>query len=160
VTNALASTIDLLPTIAALARTPLPAGRAIDGVDISPLLISDVTSPRSDFLYYKSNGRLEGIREGDWKLLVKQPERQGQPDPAAQAEVMLFNLADDLGEKDNRAAAKPDLVKRLRQRMAAQDAAIEAAARPVWKNRAREAQPKHYTPGSQFIAPTIAPVLS
>jgi arylsulfatase A-like enzyme len=160
VTNALASTIDLLPTIAALARTPLPAGRAIDGVDISPLLISDVTSPRSDFLYYKSNGRLEGIREGDWKLLVKQPERQGQPDPAAQAEVMLFNLADDLGEKDNRAAAKPDLVKRLRQRMAAQDAAIEAAARPVWKNRAREAQPKHYSPGSQFIAPTIAPVLS
>ncbi len=132
-TNALASTIDLLPTIAALTGTSLPAGRAIDGVDISPLLTSDVRSPRHEFLYYNRNGRLEGIREGDWKLLVKQPERQGQPDPSAKPEVMLFNLADDLGEKDNRAAAKPDIVERLRQRMLAQDAAIEAAARPVWK---------------------------
>lgn len=133
VSNALASTIDLLPTIAALTGAPLPVGRAIDGVDISPLLTSDVRSPRRDFLYYSRNGRLEGIREGDWKLLVKQPERQGQPDPSAKAEVMLFNLADDLGEKDNRAAAKPDIVERLRQRMLTQDAAIEAAARPVWK---------------------------
>ncbi len=131
--NALASTIDLLPTIAALTGTALPAGRAIDGVDISALLTGDARSPRNDFLYYNRNGRLEGIREGDWKLLVKQPERQGQPDPSAQAEVMLFNLADDLGEKDNRAAAKPDIVERLRQRMLAQDAAIEAAARPLWK---------------------------
>lgn len=129
----LASTIDLLPTIAALTGTSLPAGRAIDGVDISPLLTGDVRSPRKEFLYYSRNGRLEGIREGDWKLLVKQPERQGQPDPSAKAEVMLFNLADDLGEKDNRAAANPDLVARLRQRMLAQDAVIEAAARPVWR---------------------------
>ncbi|MCU0777425.1 MAG: sulfatase-like hydrolase/transferase, partial [Akkermansiaceae bacterium] len=51
-TDALASTIDLLPTIAALTDTPLPAGRAIDGVDISALLTSDAKSPRGDFLYY------------------------------------------------------------------------------------------------------------
>ena len=131
--NGLASTIDLLPTIAAITGRPLPAGRAIDGVDISPLLNGDGSSPRNEFLYYTRNGRIEGIREGDWKLLVKQPERQGQLVPSAKADVMLFNLADDLGEKDNRAAAKPDIVERLRQRMLAQDAAIEAAARPIWK---------------------------
>jgi hypothetical protein len=39
----------------------------------------------------------------------------------------------DLGEKDDRAAAKPGLVERLQNRMMELDAAIEAAARPVWK---------------------------
>jgi arylsulfatase A len=133
VSNGLASTIDLLPTIAALTGTPLPADRAIDGVDLSPLLTSDVSSPRNEFLYYSKSGRLEGIREGDWKLLVKQPERQGQPDPAAKGEVMLFNLADDLGERANRATTMPGIVERLHQRMLALDAAIESAARPIWK---------------------------
>jgi RNA polymerase sigma-70 factor, ECF subfamily len=44
-TDALASTIDLLPTIAALTGTPLPADRAIDGVDISALLTGDAEVP-------------------------------------------------------------------------------------------------------------------
>jgi arylsulfatase A-like enzyme len=131
--DALASAIDLLPTIAALTGTKLPAGRLIDGVDISPLLTGDAKSVRNEFLYYSRSGRIEGLREGNWKLLVKQPERTGGPDASATADVMLFHLADDLGEKNNRAAERPDDVERLRQKMLAQDAAIEAAARPAWR---------------------------
>lgn len=125
--NALASTIDLLPTIAALTSTPLPADRTIDGVDISALLTGDAKSPRDEFLYYTTKGQLEGIRQGDWKLLVKPPGGKGKPDN------LLFNLADDIGEKQNLAAKNPALVERLRQRMTELDAAIEAGARPVWK---------------------------
>ncbi|MHB1309058.1 MAG: sulfatase-like hydrolase/transferase [Limisphaerales bacterium] len=136
VCEALASTMDLLPTIptiAAITGTPLPAGRAIDGVDISALLKGDARSVRNEFLYYARNGSIEDIREGDWKLLVQQPEGENGPKPSAPPQVMLFNLVDDLGEQHNLAAEKPGLVERLRQRMLELDAAVEAGARPAWK---------------------------
>ena len=126
-TDALASTIDILPTIAALTGTPLPTGRPIDGVDISPLLTGDTPSPREEFLYYAMSGRLDGIRQGDWKLLALPPKGGGK------ANTMLFNLAEDVGEKNNLAKEKPELVNRLRQRMTELDAAIGAGARPVWE---------------------------
>ncbi len=131
--SALASTIDLLPTIAALTGTPLPAGRAIDGVDISALLSGSADSPRDEFLYYTSHGHIEGIRQGEWKLLVKYPQRDRAPDASASPTLMLFNLALDVGENNNRAAEKPEIVERLRRRMLERDAAVEAGARPVWK---------------------------
>ncbi len=131
--GALASTIDLLPTIAAVTGTDLPADRAIDGVDISRLLEGAAKSPRDEFLYYARNGQIEGIREGDWKLLVKSPESKSESDRAAQSEVLLFNLAEDLGERHNLAAEKPELITRLRRRMLELDAAIEAEARPAWQ---------------------------
>lgn len=131
--KSLASTIDLLPTIAAITGTKLPADRSIDGVDISALLTADAKSPRDEFLYYTNRGHIEGIRQGDWKLLVKYMERNGKRDETAKPEVMLFNLADDVGESRNRAAEKPELVATMSKRMLELDAAIEAAARPVWK---------------------------
>jgi arylsulfatase A len=131
--DALASTIDLLPTIAAITGTPLPADRAIDGVDISALLTGNAKSPREEFLYYNSRGRIEGIREGDWKLLVKYPLRDRVPDLTAAPDILLFHLAEDLGERHNLAADKPELVERLRQRMLERDAAVAAGERPAWK---------------------------
>jgi arylsulfatase A-like enzyme len=126
-TDALASTIDLLPTIAALTGTPLPAGRGIDGVDISALLTGDAKTVREDFLYYTPNGELAGIRQGDWKLLVR--AQSGKND----AGMMLFNLATDLGEQHNLAGENPELVGKMQRRMLEIDTAIEAGARPVWK---------------------------
>lgn len=129
----LASTIDLLPTIAALAGTPLPTDRAIDGIDISSLLSSTAKSVRKDFLYYNAGGRIEGIRVGDWKLLAKVPEGKKTLATPDELDVMLYNLADDLGEKHNLAAEKQVLVERLRQKMLERDSVIEAEARPAWK---------------------------
>jgi arylsulfatase A len=122
-TNALASTIDLLPTIAAITKTPLPGDREIDGIDISALLTGEGESPRKEFLYYNREN-LAGIRQGDWKLLANKGNKNG---------AMLFNLADDIGEKNNLAAKNPEMVERLSQRMAELNAAITAEARPVWK---------------------------
>jgi len=128
-TNALASTLDLLPTIAALTGTPLPTDRAIDGLDISALLTGDAAtpSPREEFLYYHTDGNIVGIRQGDWKFLEMSPRGKKEP------ETMLFNLAKDIGEQNNLAAANPEHVESLRQRMNELDAAITAEARPVWK---------------------------
>lgn len=122
-TNALASTIDLLPTIAAITKTPLPADRKIDGTDISSLLTGEGESPRKEFLYYKVEN-LAGIRQGDWKLLANKGNIKN---------AMLFNLADDIGEKNNLAAKNPEMVEQLSQRMAELNDAITAEARPAWK---------------------------
>lgn len=131
--GALASTLDILPTMAALTETPLPVGLEIDGLDISRLLNGEAKSVRDDFLYYTMRGRLEGIRDGDWKLLVRNPDSKPADKSPAKLEVLLFNLADDLGETTNLAASRPDLVERLKKKMHEQDAAIAAGARPAWK---------------------------
>lgn len=131
--DALASTMDLLPTIAAITGTPLPSDRSIDGMDISPLLNGETKSIRNDFLYYAKDGGIEGIREGNWKLLDKSPKNKTKPAASKGSQVMLFNLAKDIGERTNLAAEQPEIVARLRRKMHEQDAAIEAEARPVWK---------------------------
>lgn len=133
--DALASTIDLLPTIAALTHTQLPADRPVDGMDISKLLDGTSDSVRKNFLYYAPSGNIEGIREGNWKLLIQQEESPKNSQASKASEILLFNLTTDLGEKTNLASQNPEIVESLRQNMLAQDDVIEAEARPVWKKQ-------------------------
>lgn len=73
--NKLASTIDLLPTFAAITQAPLPE-KKIDGVNILPLLKGDEkANPRESFLYYYRQNSLEAVRKGDWKLVFAHPGR-------------------------------------------------------------------------------------
>jgi arylsulfatase A len=140
-TDAITSTIDLLPTIATITNSELPKTNRIDGMDISLTFTQDV-SPRNEFVYYTAQGDLAGIRVDDWKLLEKAPGKnandkngkgQKQPNADASKQVMLFHLGEDIGEKVNRADDKPDIVSKLRQRMQTIDNEITANARPVWK---------------------------
>jgi arylsulfatase len=64
----LASTIDLLPTIARLIGAKLPEQR-IDGKDIWPLMTAQpgAKSPHEAFYYYAGD-ELQAVRSGDWKL--------------------------------------------------------------------------------------------
>ncbi len=130
--DTLCGTIDLLPTLAALSDSKLPADRKIDGLDISKLLQGSNETPRQEFLHYASNGNLEGIRQGDYKLLVK--KGRGRKDqPADKGQVMLFNLKEDLGEQNNIASEHPDLVAKLTKRMEELDAEITKNQRPTWR---------------------------
>ncbi|HCQ31959.1 MAG TPA: arylsulfatase, partial [Verrucomicrobiales bacterium] len=63
VCSELTGTIDILPTIAAITGTSLPAAKKIDGMDVSDLWMNKATkSPRNEFLHYTSRGELQGIR--------------------------------------------------------------------------------------------------
>jgi arylsulfatase A-like enzyme len=137
----LTGTIDVLPTIAALIHAPLPDDRTIDGVDVSGLWLGTADkSPREEFLYYTSQGEVEGIRQGDWKLLVKRPPAprpqagpQSQPPGrTTEPELLLFDLKHDLGERQNLADSQAELVDRLRTRMTELDAEITQQARAPW----------------------------
>jgi len=127
--NELMGTIDVLPTIAAITGKPLPKKNKIDGIDMLSLWTGKVEkSPREEFVYYTSRGQLEGIRQGDWKVLVK--KRRGQT--ATEPQIFLFDLIKDVGEKTNRAAEHPEIANRLRSRMEELDAEITANARAPW----------------------------
>lgn len=119
----LAATVDLLPTLAHLAGAPLPA-RPIDGKDIGPLLRGEpgAVSPHESFLFYWGRD-LHAVRSGKWKLhfhhtyrsLAGEPGHDGLPGPYVEKEtdLALFDLAADIGEQRDVAAAHPEVVKRL-----------------------------------------------
>jgi arylsulfatase A-like enzyme len=106
----LARTLDILPTIAGIARAPLPAGRVIDGQDIRAFLEGKAPSPDEWFFYYDAGGRLEGVRDRRWKLHRTFPEK-GEP------VTELFDLLTDPSERWNIAAEHPDVIARLSERM-------------------------------------------
>jgi arylsulfatase A-like enzyme len=130
--NALVSSIDLLPTIATLSGHPLEAKKKIDGIDVTEVFTKIKPSPRNEFLHYSSRGMLEGIRQGDWKLLSKQPNRKSKNKEAAS---MLFDLSKDLGETTNLSEKHPEIVAKLSKRMQELDAEITKNARPVFGKR-------------------------
>ena len=118
--NELVTTLDLLPTLAQLAGATAPTDRIIDGRDIGPLLhgTAGASSPTEAFYYY-AHTRLEAVRSGRWKLHLSRPENKpwsvfGAPaETAALAEPLLFDLAADIGERNNIAAQNPPVVTRL-----------------------------------------------
>ncbi|WP_231603376.1 sulfatase family protein [Neorhodopirellula pilleata] len=115
-TDAITSTMDILPTFASLAGTRPPQDCKIDGVDITPVLFGDPENePRQDFLYFRGLN-LQAVRSGPWKLhlSVADPNRNANkrtPSP------QLFHLGDDIGETNDLSKANPEMVMQL-QRLA------------------------------------------
>ena len=119
-----AMTIDLLPTIANLAGTPLPKHK-IDGKDILPLLINDqAKSPHEAYYFYYGN-HLQAIRQGKWKLHFphgyrtmagKPGGKGGIPVNYSQAKsgLSLFDLQKDIGEIVNLKEKFPKVTQRLK----------------------------------------------
>jgi arylsulfatase len=125
VCDRIASTIDVLPTIAAITGAPLPS-RRIDGVNILPLLRGEPgANPRDAFwLYYGQT--LTGVRQGPWKLQLPHEARtyrgytpgwDGIPGGTGtlNVELGLYNLESDIGETINLVNMHPDVVKRLQR---------------------------------------------
>lgn len=110
--NELATSMDLLPTFAALAGEKLPEDRVIDGKDIWPLLSGEpgAKTPHDAYFYY-FKGELKAVRSGKWKLRVASPRhgRNEEPLPAR----ALYDLEADISESNNVIDQHPEVVKRL-----------------------------------------------
>ena len=114
VVNSLGSTLDLMPTIAALSGTTPPGDRKLDGYDLSELL-SDPQhpSPRNEF-YYWPNATLYAVRSGKWKLHIQHTDPivyWNETEPLPQPE--LYDLEADISEKYDLAEKHPQIVARL-----------------------------------------------
>ena len=102
--------VDLMPTFAAAADAPLPAGVTIDGRNLLPALTGKGAPLRADAPLFWSSGYYRAVRAGDWKLQVN----------ARQNKVWLYNLAEDPTEQRNLAAAQPKVRAALEALLAAQ----------------------------------------
>jgi arylsulfatase A-like enzyme len=125
--NNLASTIDILPTLAAITKAPLPE-KKIDGVNILPLLLGDENAnPRESFLYYYRKNSLEAVRKGNWKLVFAHPGRTyigfkpgadgfpGGTNENFAHEEGLYDLRRDPGERFDVKEFYPEVVAELKK---------------------------------------------
>ena len=93
---------DFLPTAAELAGAPRP--RPLDGISmVNALLGKEQRSHEHLYWEFHEGGFKQGVRMAEWKGV-----RLGTQRP-----VELYNLTDDLGEKNNVAAQHPDIVRRI-----------------------------------------------
>ncbi len=126
----LASTIDLLPTVAACIGAALPPLK-IDGHDIRPLMFgqSGATSPHVSFPYYYANNELQAIRNDRWKLMFPHQSRSlmggaggigGMPSPYKTETVPkgLYDLDRDVSESRDVSSENPEVVAMLEKEAA------------------------------------------
>ena len=118
-----ASSMDLLPTLAAIVGLSMPKDHVIDGKDIQSLMFgeSGKESPHEAFYYFNQDG-LIGVRSGKWKMLY--PHNYNVPSPPGMdgvhgeyeqksIDLALFDLSSDVGETKNLASRYPEILARL-----------------------------------------------
>ncbi len=114
------TSLDIFPTAAAAAGADTSGTKPLDGVNLIPFLTGENSDAPHETLYWRViGGQGYAVRHGAYKLVK----------PAARDEVMLFDLAADLRETHDIAAAKPAIVKQLRALYKAWNAEL---AEPLW----------------------------
>ena len=112
-----ASTMDILPTFAALAGCAVPAER-IDGHDISAILKGATERPSAYAAFYYYRGyELRAVRSGKWKL---------------HADGALYDLEADIAESHDVAAENVETAARLEGLL--EKGREEIGDGPVWPN--------------------------
>ena len=107
-------TIDLPASFAALTGVKLAKGDCPDSFNLLGAMLGDKKAKGRDHLVQQSNSLSKtALRVGDWKLLEITNRR------TKKKTVSLFNLAEDIGEKNDLAAKYPQKVNELKARLEA-----------------------------------------
>ena len=113
--------MDLTASILSAAGVGLPANMRLDGMNLFPIL--EGRAPQVDrTLFWRVHPvpprNQRAVRSGNWKLVM-------EPRP------MLFDLANDVGERENLIGRHPDVARRLRDLLLEweRDVGAEAGAR-------------------------------
>lgn len=105
--------MDLAATILDAANVKLNLGEKLDGKSLRPLLQNQMLNRDELFFHYphyawhKSNRPGGAVRAGQYKLIRRYDDDS----------LELFDLSTDLGEQRNLAAAKPEIVAKLKERL-------------------------------------------
>lgn len=113
----MAHSCDWLPTVAELAGVKL-LQPDIDGKSLVPVLKSaEAPSPHDVLHWHVGRGRNAqwAVREADWKLIGNAMDSTVGDRKPERFALWLSNLAEDIGEQNNRAAERPDVVARLQK---------------------------------------------
>ena len=124
ISNKLGCAVDLLPSFAQLAGTPLPDLK-IDGLDITDLWKGIAESePRDNILFYHGKNHLNGVRKGNWKMVLPhtwqsyhaEPRNDGYGGKRIKMTVEspeLYNMMRDPGEEYNVIEYNPEKAEEL-----------------------------------------------
>jgi len=113
---------DFYPTLLQIAGLPLKPEQHVDGISLLPLLEGAEALEREaifwHYPHYGNQGNTPGsaIRAGDYKLIYFFENDR----------LELYNLREDISEKQNLAAEMPDMVDRLNQKLIAWREEVEA----------------------------------
>ena len=116
--DALAISLDLMPTMLAMAGVSVPDKHQLDGIDLTSMITEDKALPARQLFW---NGK--AMRDGPWKLIL------GGKGTSANF-VGLYHLSEDIGEKDNLAGKHPERVERMRHRLAEWHKEVTKGATP------------------------------
>ena len=93
------SSLDIMGTIVDLTGAPVDSERPLDGVNLIPYLTgAEKGAPHEAIYLRKFDQQRYAVRRGDYKLVL---HGTGEKKP------VLFNLAQDIGEKNNIHSALP-----------------------------------------------------
>lgn len=122
----IASFIDLLPTLCAMAGKPKPIGAELDGLDITAVLRGGALSPHAAIVLF-NNEDVFAVRTQRWKLVVGTYNRGRQVmlDTLAPGFVQLYDMAADQPETYNMADRHPAVVAELTTMVASARATFE-----------------------------------
>lgn len=106
--------IDMLPTFAAAAGIAPAEGAGPDSINVLPALLGKDAGGRERLVLHVNGKSALALRQGDWKLITANWANNGP--------VELYNLADDLGEKNNLAKKNPEKARELAALLSAERA--------------------------------------
>jgi arylsulfatase A-like enzyme len=97
------SVMDFAATILALTNSPVPPDARLEGMNLLPLLQPGAAAAERTLFFRVTQQarRQRAVRQGEWKLLLD----AGAP--------MLFNLSKDIGERNDLASQRTDIVGKL-----------------------------------------------
>lgn len=109
ITQALGTTMDLLPTMLGLAGAALPGDRVLDGVDLTPILKDPAARVRGSVYYYRG-AQLWAARKGPWKMHYITRSAYVGDQPVMHDPPALYHLDRDPGERFNVAEDEPEVL--------------------------------------------------
>jgi arylsulfatase A-like enzyme len=104
--------LDVLSTALAAAGAQVKPEWKLDGVNLLPYLQGKNAGKPHDNLYWRF-GEQMALRQGNWKLVRYDPTADGEKNAKGATPAKLYNLASDIGEKNDLAAKFPDKMKEL-----------------------------------------------
>jgi len=156
--EALASMMDLFPTVAHQCGVPLPS-KPLDGIDIWPLIHGDRASIEREPLLYFDNWDLQCARWMNWKLHIARhntaayaPAPPGGRHSFLLPKPELYNLANDPDESYDVAAENPQIIAHIQEKIAAMLAGFPEPVQNAWaETKARLTDPA--TPAGAYPKP-------